>query len=81
MSARYIAMDVEGTVEVHARGNQNTPGNYATLCGLADDGEDRQHEVALPVKARINCDACRAIWLAAHSFDSLDFVWRKGEGA
>lgn len=78
MSARYIAMEVEGVVEVHARA---TIGDYSTLCGLANDGEARQHEVALPDGKRINCDGCRRVWLAARAFVSTDFIWRKGERA
>jgi hypothetical protein len=37
-SSRYIAMAIEGAVTVHARATVG--GDYVTLCGLADDGEE-----------------------------------------
>lgn len=79
MSGWRVAVRVDGDVTVHMAG---TVGDYDTICGL--DANDIQvgHEPATVPKggrARIDCDACWAIWNTARSYTRKDFVSRLGE--
>ena len=60
-----------GSVRVCAEANM--PGNYHTLCGVSLD--DDQFEAApIPESKRIDCNDCKAVWLAARAFKADDFT-------
>jgi hypothetical protein len=73
MSDRYIAVRVEGHVEVHARAVAG--GNYITLCGLDGDDPGTQQEPAkLSLSAKIDCEFCQQLILAARRYSKKDFA-------
>jgi hypothetical protein len=67
---RYVAIEHEGVVEVHAYNI-----DPAALCGLAGDGEFYGGTVVeLPPRARITCDDCLKLWRAWQCFTARDFA-------
>lgn len=68
---KYVAIESDGVVEVHAEGDAN----YATLCGL--DGDDPvvgQRGAPLDIGARINCPHCIGAIRYARQFTEKDFA-------
>lgn len=49
-------------------------GDYATLCGLALDGdEDSGTMVTTTAKRRVTCATCYSMWLLCRSFSAKHF--------
>ena len=72
MSGRpaFVAIALEGKVEVHAPGL----GSYATLCGLdGDDPDAGQSPAELKRGAKIDCKDCIGIITFAKQFGRRDF--------
>lgn len=72
MMSRFIAINSDGIIEVHAIGDGLGFG-YATLCGL--DGADPvagQSPADLPKNPKINCDHCRALIVEARRWTKRD---------
>lgn len=74
MSDKYITVDANGVIEVHAHG---ATCDYATLCGL--DGNDpnyavAQKVIATPDGAKINCPDCVAIIRMARRYTKADIA-------
>jgi hypothetical protein len=72
--SRFVAIECDGLVEVHADGVGLGFG-YATLCGL--DGADPvadQKPAALPKQPKINCEQCRALIVEARRWTRRDLV-------
>lgn len=70
--SKFIAIDCDGLVEVHASGSGLGFG-YATLCGL--DGADPvagQKPARLPAQPKINCERCRALIVEARRWTQRD---------
>ena len=75
--SKYVAIEIEGHRAVHAT---SASGQYATLCGLADDGETEQHFVQLSSTDRISCAACLQICRHAKKYRPSDFkigLWER----
>jgi len=69
---RYIAIEVEDEpMKVHA---ESSLAGYTTLCGLdgGTAGTD-QRQVALPKRAKIDCEQCLQIFTEARRFRMTDF--------
>ncbi len=48
--------------------------DYATLCGLALDGdEDSGTQVPTPTKGRVTCATCYSMWLLCRGFSAKNF--------
>lgn len=74
---KYVAIEIEGHLSVHAT---SANGQYATLCGLADDGEVEQRIVPTAPKDRISCAACLQICQHAKKYGPADFhigLWER----
>ncbi len=73
MSAKRIALEIDGLREIHAAASNN--GNYATLCGL--DGDDpgigQQSGGTARPGEKINCHQCIGVWLAAKPYQTSSF--------
>ena len=72
MPSKFIAVSVDGVVQIHALSDD---GIYATLCGL--DGEDDsvgQETVPLPAGAKINCEGCKGIIRMARKYKESDLA-------
>ena len=72
----YVAIKIGNEIDVHMA--PNGVSDYDTACGI--DGDDEvldQSVVPVPRGAKINCYACRSIWLAAQGYSSEDFVFGK----
>lgn len=71
MKKRFVAIEVDGDLGVHAR----VAGEYMTICGL-DGGlsSEDQRECALPPQPRIDCPACANIVRAARKIRTRDFA-------
>lgn len=68
----YIAIEVDGKVEVHAAGHPT--GNYDTLCGMeADDPGINHRPAGVIIGARINCADCIQIIRDAKKYCERDF--------
>ena len=65
---RYIAIEHEGTAEVHAYG-----GDPSALCGLDGNDPPATREVPLPPRPRIDCPQCLTLWRAWNRFKQRDF--------
>lgn len=48
-------------------------GDYATLCGLALDGDEDSGTMVSAPKKRVTCATCRAMWMLCRSFKSKTF--------
>lgn len=65
--------DFEQNVFTHLP-NADGQSDYATLCGLALDGdEDSGTEVPTPAGARVTCTACYSMWLMCRTFSAKNF--------
>lgn len=72
--SRFIAIECDGVVEVHAVGNGLGFG-FATFCGL--DGADPvagQKPATLPRQPKINCEHCRALIVEARRWSKRDLA-------
>jgi hypothetical protein len=72
MMRKFIAIDCDGIIEVHATGDGLGFG-YATLCGLdgADDAAG-QSPADLPTNPKINCEHCRALIVESRRWTKKD---------
>jgi hypothetical protein len=69
---RYVAVEVEGEVFVHAH---DATGNYATLCGLdGDDPRAGQRPAQVPLGAKISCHTCQKIIVMSRKYTKKDFA-------
>ena len=73
--SRYVAVSVRGDVKIHLPAALE---DYATLCSLdgADENTMCDHStVEVPRWAKVDCDACIAIWILAKSYNKSDFYF------
>lgn len=67
----FVAIRHDGETVVHAAGGIN---DYATLCGLANDGDQHSGvEVDLPPRPKIDCASCKRIFEIAKPLRPSDF--------
>jgi hypothetical protein len=73
--SRLVAINVGGSVEVHACGRE-IPGDYDTLCGVDANDPAIGHFgiVDLPKGAKIDCQQCRGIFEATRALRRTDFA-------
>lgn len=71
--ANKIAIDIAGTIEVHA--SPYGAGDYDTLCGVDGSDPELGHNGLVPVPrgAKIDCDTCKRIWQHTKLFRVSDF--------
>jgi hypothetical protein len=68
---RYVAIEQDGKIEVHAEG---VNGNYATLCGMdGNDSKVGQKTTAVGIGWRINCPYCIGLIREAKTYREKDF--------
>lgn len=69
--SKFAGVIVEGELTIHAN---DASGSYFTLCGLDGDDPGTEQSVAdVPRGRKINCAACRNIWLVAKLYHATDF--------
>lgn len=47
--------------------------DYATLCGIAEDGDEDSAVEVTPTRKRITCEHCHQLWATAREFTGKDF--------
>lgn len=73
ITIKTAASDCEQKVITHLPSAAGS-GDYATLCGLALDGdEDSGTEVPTPSGGRVTCTACYSMWLMCRTFSAKNF--------
>lgn len=68
-----IAIELDGDVTHHAHGSGSGLSDYATLCGLALDGDQDSGSLMKNTKKKIDCAACKGIWLISKEYLLKDF--------
>jgi hypothetical protein len=74
MTERVTLKHTDGDVVTHIA-NTHSGNDYATICGLATDGDENSCEVvASPSRRRISCHDCYGIWSDCREACMLHFA-------
>lgn len=71
VAIRGVDLDNLNGISIHLPGCIQ---DYATLCGLAGEGDWAGGQLEpLPAGAKVNCEACKAIWEKCREFRKNQF--------